>query len=118
MEDILGPFGTAFARQVAKELARELKAANANDWVSQRGSPLGSRRHCARVRDRVERGSGDAVIDTGRKLFLMSPEALKEEMLALNGARPPAKADPVRSSNIAGDTGSTYRAELLRKLGR
>lgn len=119
VDDILGPFGSAFAKQVAKELARELRAANDSDWVSQHDSPLGNRRHCAAVRRRVGRGCTDAVIDIGRKRFLMSREALKDEMLALNSARVPVKADPVSVNASECDTGvSTVRDRLLRKLGR
>lgn len=117
VDDILGPFGTAFAKQVAKELAKELRAANDADWVPQVGSPLGSRRHCAAVRRRVARGCVDAVIDGKR--FLMSREALKEEMLSLGTARPLVKTDPDVRESPGSDTGvTTVRERLLRKLGR
>jgi hypothetical protein len=112
LDDILGRLGKAFAAEVARELAKELRAANDDGWVSQANSPLGPRRHCRAVRRRMGEGRLDCTRDG--KLYLMTRDALREEMLRLGHCEPTVKAIPVE-----GDEPTTsVRARLLRKLGR
>jgi hypothetical protein len=113
VDEILGKF----AGLLAKELARELRAAN-DDWVSQVGSPLGSRKHCAAVRRRLERGEPGASNPDNRR-FLLSREALLEEMQALGVPKPPVKAEPAPAPGGFEKVEETsVRDRLLRKLGR
>jgi hypothetical protein len=115
LDEILGRFGKAFAQEVAKELAKELRAAN-DEWVSQINSPLGPRVHCSMVRRRVARGLPDAVIDGKR--FLMTREALVEEMRARGMKRPLAKTEPEGAAEAVAEPPTGVKARLLRKLGR
>lgn len=111
MDDILGRFGKAFAAEIARELANQLRAANEDGWVSQANSPLGPRRHCAAVRRRIGRGAIDCIIDGKR--YLMTRDALHEELLSLGKPRPTVKAIPVDVEPT-----TSVRSRLLRKLGR
>jgi hypothetical protein len=115
LDEFLGKFGREFAKEVAKELAKELRSAN-DEWISQVGSPLGPRVHCSAVRKRFERGLPDAVIDGKR--FLMTREALIEEMRARGLKRPLAKAEPVAPSAAESEPPTGVRARLMKKLGR
>ncbi len=76
---------TALEAQAAtlRALAEQL-ATPTVDMLDQRHSPLGKRRHCAAVRRRIDDGQFGANI-VGRK-HLLSPDALAEEMAALNPA--------------------------------
>jgi hypothetical protein len=75
------------------------------DWVDQTASPLGSRRHIGRVRDRLATGR-DGAARVGRR-FLLSPTALAEELSA-------ASKVPARAPTIADE----LRAELRLVRGR
>ena len=66
-----------FARLVAQEVVRELRS-GPSDLFSQANSPLGKRRHCAAVRDRVARGDAGGCI-VGR-VYYLAPVALQEEL--------------------------------------
>lgn len=85
----------ALARVLAPRVAEILRGADST-LISQNGSPLGPRRHCAAVRARVRRGELGASI-VGRRFYL-TRAALDEEIRAI-GARvvvkPPAKPDPL-----------------------
>jgi hypothetical protein len=84
------------AERLAVRVAARLKAPDPN-MISQEGSPLGARRHCAAVRRRVARAQPGAAI-VGRR-YLLSPEALSEE-LGLRGrpsSTPTSDADRVRA---------------------
>lgn len=73
LEDVLA----TFARLVAAEVVRELRS-GPSDLISQANSPLGKRRHCAAVRERVNRGdAGGAIVG---RVYYLSPSALKEEL--------------------------------------
>lgn len=109
MDEILG----RFASLLAKELAKELRSAN-DGWVSQVDSPLGPRRHCAAVRRRLERGEPGAS-HPDKKRFLLSREALLEEMQTMGIPRPTVKAAS-GDQDVPEET--TIRGRLLRKLGR
>lgn len=50
-----------------------------SDYVDQKASLLGPKKHCAIVRQRVLKGDDSAVIVKNRR-FLLSPEAYKEEV--------------------------------------
>jgi len=52
------------------------------DWVDQKTSPLGPKRHCAAVRRRVAAGSSDAAI-VGRR-YLLAPAAITDELARLD----------------------------------
>jgi len=73
LDDVLA----TFARLVAQEVVRELRS-GPSDLVSQANSPLGKRRHCAAVRDRVTRGDAGGCI-VGR-VYYLTPAALQEEL--------------------------------------
>jgi hypothetical protein len=75
------------------------------DWVDQSASPLGSRRHIARVRARLAAGR-DGAARVGRR-HLLSPSALAEELSALS--KVPARAPTL---------GDELRAELRLVRGR
>jgi hypothetical protein len=105
----------AFANELAAALAKELRASN-DEWVSQVNSPLGPRVHCSMVRRRVARGLPDAVIDGKR--FLMTREALVDEMRSRGMKRPLAKAEPASAAAHEPEPPTGVKARLLRKLGR
>lgn len=84
--EILEELWRRFARDLAKEVVQHQRGIG-DEWIAQQGSPLGNRRHCAIVRRRVARGDLGAVID--RKRFLLSREALREEMCGLGRNRDP-----------------------------
>lgn len=50
-----------------------------SDYIDQKKSLLGPKRHCAVVRQRVLNGDDSAVIIKSRR-FLLSPEAYREEV--------------------------------------
>ncbi|HWA76566.1 MAG TPA: hypothetical protein VG937_29730 [Polyangiaceae bacterium] len=70
-------------------------------WVDQSSSDLGRKRHPAAVRRRLARGEAGAAV-VGRR-FLLSPEALSEEL-----ARLTSRPKPVRKLSVAAE----LRAEL------
>ena len=93
------------------EFARVLRAAAAEcdaiaaeasaertDWIDQRQSPLGPRRHCRAVAARIASGSPGAVV-VGRRQ-LLSQAALAEDLARGASKKQPAKAsiaDELRS---------------------
>lgn len=92
-------------RAEADEWARIAEEASAErrDMVDQSASPLGPRRHVARVRARVAAGADGAVM-VGRRA-LLSPAALQEELAGLT-KRKPVEAKP-----------ETTGSRLERRLG-
>jgi hypothetical protein len=112
LDDILGKLGRELAAEIARALAKELRGANDDGWVSQANSPLRPRRHCAAVRRRMGEGRTDCTRDG--KLYLMTREALQEEMLRLGKKTPTVKAIPVEGAEPT----TSVRCRLLRKLGR
>jgi hypothetical protein len=91
-----------------RALANELDAIAAEErsehrgWIDQVKSQLGPRRHCARVRARIEAGApGAAVI--GRRQCL-SPEAYAEE-LERHGKRPRKPKDLTFGDELRGELG-------------
>lgn len=109
--DELGGFGKALGTWIAKELARELRAANSDGWIPQDKSDLGPRVHCRAVRRRMKEGRLDATIvrRDGRRVYLMSPEALQEEMV---GRRTPT----VKAIPVDGDGAVIPIEERVRKM--
>lgn len=84
--------------EAAAHCARELAAAEKaerGDWVDQRASALGSRRHCAAVRRRLAKGEPGAAV-VGRR-HLLSAESLAEELRGLKGPRRSAGPESVGS---------------------
>lgn len=118
MNDILGRFGKAFAAEVAKELAKELRSANDDGWVSQDKSSMPARVHCAAVRRRVESGLPDAMIDVKLKRFLMTKDAMLEEMRARGQKRPLAKTAARSASEPESGPPTGVRERIMKKLGR
>jgi hypothetical protein len=84
-----------FATRVAAHVIRQLRGPASADMVAQAASPLGSRRHCRAVRRRIEAGKGGAAI-VGRR-FLLSAEALREELARCRGEARPAEPSAVRA---------------------
>jgi hypothetical protein len=86
------------AKEVLRELVREVSDTNELKLVDQRGSPLGRNRHCAAVRRRIDEGKPGAWI-VGRK-YLLSVEALREELdhLGRRGAAERSSPQGSRSS--------------------
>jgi hypothetical protein len=68
----------------AERLDAEQRGGQQRDWVDQKRSPLGNRRHCAAVRRLVEQGDAGASV-VGRRC-LLSPSALQAELAATTGA--------------------------------
>jgi hypothetical protein len=79
------------------------KHAERRDWTDQSASPLGRRRHVARVRARIAAGQPGAAL-VGRRA-LLSREALDDELALLS--RGPRKVEPEESGP----------ARLRRELG-
>jgi len=99
-----------FARLVAQEVVRELRS-GPSDLVSQANSPLGKRRHCAAVRDRVTRGDAGGCI-VGR-VYYLTPAALQEELA--KGKAPKRRAASASAKPTAAaprDELAVLRAEL------
>lgn len=78
------------ANRVAELVVQRLRDTAQHDLVSQGESPLGSRRHCAAVRRRIDRGQPGASI-VGRR-HLLSREALAEELSTATTATRPRRA--------------------------
>jgi len=97
-------------RQVIRE---ELRAqTHADEWVPQKGSALGNRRHCAAVRRRIQQGEGGAALRGKR--YLLTTSALTEELT--RGGPPPAVMTKTAPPSTPPD-GSTY-ASVLRLARR
>jgi hypothetical protein len=78
---------TWFFGMVRGIIREELQAQGQGDeWVLQKGSPLGNRKHCAAVRRRLANSEGGAAIRGKR--FLLTTRALAEELD--RGGPPPA----------------------------
>lgn len=82
----LGPVIRALGDYILQRMQRQ---GESDAWVSQRGSPIGPRRHCAVVRRLRAAGDARALIDGER--FLLRRDALEEAQQNL-GTPPPAKA--------------------------
>jgi hypothetical protein len=81
------------ARELDADVRGELRA-----WTDQSASPLGPRRHVARVRGRLARGLAGASM-VGRRA-LLSPEALGEELAALTKKKAVAAEPETTASRI------------------
>lgn len=120
-------FAREMTRALVKEVAREVLAGlqgpqTAEGWIDQRRSPLGARLHCKAVRRRLSAGKGGARHDQGRRLYLLTPEALNEEMMqspkpGLRKTRP-APALSTVSPASGKDARVQARLEELRALRR
>lgn len=94
--------------EMADRIAARLHARQhdvAPGMIEQVSSPLGRRRHCAAVRRRVAEGKPGASI-VGRR-YLLSTEALQDELARLSGAKVAAPS---------GSSGGDVREELRREL--
>lgn len=74
--------------------------AERRDWIGQRESPLGNRRHCAAVGARLAAGKPGAAI-VGRR-HLLSAEALEEELAGGAKRRPGVGADLRAALSLVG----------------
>lgn len=121
-----------FTGDVAKQIVQHQRGVG-DEWVAQQGSPLGNRRHCAIVRRRAARGDLGAVVDGKR--FLLSREALREEMQGLGRTTEAPRAPEPDMDRAKDDVSAvrqrlrdkwdgktqaqeSVRGRLLRKLGR
>ena len=102
LSTMLDRFAEALASRVVDRLA-----STSRGMVSQHGSPLGARRHRAAVARRLERGEGGAA-RVGRR-FLLSHDALTEELARVSTPEPPA----VRARDADLDE---YQREIVRGL--
>ena len=90
LEQQLGPTLGPLVQALGDYICRRMQQGANDDWVSQHGSLLGNRRHCAIVRRLAEQGDPRAIIDGKR--FLLHRDAVTEQLHRL-GVRPPlAKA--------------------------
>lgn len=80
-------------------------------WVSQCQSVLGRCRHAAVVRRRIDAGLQGAAI-VGRN-YLLSPEALEEELATVSRRRPPKKSPA--PTNITEELDAALRAAGCRQ---
>lgn len=90
----------AFARvlRAAADEVDRIEAESRNehrDWIDQRSSPLGPKRHCGAVRRRLAAAQGGAA-HVGRR-HLLSAEALAEELARLSAPRRAAGKEGVGS---------------------
>lgn len=90
---------------LAEAIVTKLRSASDDGWVAQEESRLGRNKHCAAVRRRVAAGDIRAAMANGR--FLLTREALNEEL------RGPAVAKPLAKTEPASDG---IEARILRKL--
>ena len=81
-----------FAERVAAKVTEKLASGGMPGALDQSRSPLGRRRHIAAARRRIASGQPGAA-QVGRR-YLMSPEALSEELARTSGRHvdPPAPA--------------------------
>jgi hypothetical protein len=91
------------AQRVAVAVVERLRSGEPG-MVDQAASPLGRRRHCSAVRQRLARGQPGAAV-VGRR-HLLSPEAIREELGQATKQRlsPPQRVSP------------SVRDELAREL--
>jgi hypothetical protein len=110
MGDLLEELYARSLKGLSENLASALRAPNADSWVSQDGSPLGNRRHCAAVRRRME--AGDIGAAKQGKRFLLTREALANELCGFGAARTPAGVDGADSepSDLEGELRAKLRA--------
>jgi hypothetical protein len=116
MDEILDRLGM----YVALHLAPRVRGVMA--WVDQRNTPLGRNAHCAAVRRRVDEAKGtgaepDAVI-TPKGVYLMSPEAVLDELkrLALDRLRRVQPKPANETTEPGGEPPDSDRARLLERL--
>lgn len=79
--------------KLADRIVAKLSTGSPADMVDQASSPLGKRRHCAAVRERVTRGAPGAAI-VGRK-HLLSREELQKELAVVSKTRAPRRVAPI-----------------------
>jgi hypothetical protein len=86
--------------------------------VSQAQSELGPRRHRAAVKRRIEQGQGGAAVSPDGRKFLLTPEAVREE-LARGPAPAPASApsgDPAGNGRGRAREVSDFERKLMSGL--
>lgn len=76
---------------VARAVRRALNTADDDGMRPQQGSPLGPRRHCEAVKRRLAEGLFGAA-HIGRR-YLLSPEALAEELAGISRPAPSSACD-------------------------
>lgn len=115
-DEILGPFGLAMAKQIAREL-HALRAANSDGWVDQHSSELAPRVHCRVVRQRMAEGRLDATIvrRDGKRAYLLTPDALREEVV---GKPRPGVKRCVALREVAQHPVTAVVERINRRLGR
>jgi hypothetical protein len=92
-------------------IREELRAQNqADEWIPQKGSALGNRKHCAAVRRRIANAEGGAAI-RGKRM-LLTTSALTEELI--RGGPPPSPPEPemVKAGPRGPTPDATYAAVL------
>lgn len=100
--DLIDALAERLAPKVAEILRREQRAP---ELVSQTDSPLGPRRHCAAVRRRMGAGEGGAS-KVGRR-YLLTREALAEELHRLGQSEPQPRPEPDADEQLAQELGFT-----------
>jgi hypothetical protein len=112
--DPLAPFAPLLDALADRIVDRWL-ASTRTRMVAQTGSPLGPRKHIAAVKRRLRNGEGGAVHMEAQKRFLLTHDALQEELgLRPNGGEA-ATVTPPEPSPPDTDA-SAYARELLAKL--
>lgn len=111
LEQELGPTLAPFAQSIGDYICRRLKAGANDDWVSQRDTTIGPRRHCALVRQMVADGDYRALIDG--ELFLLRRATMDE---ARRSVAKPAKPAMVKAK--APDPDSAAVDRINRRLGK
>ena len=104
MRDLLNQLLDELAERLAARVVERLRAVEPG-MVEQGASPLGTRRHCAAVRRRLDHGEPGAAI-VGRR-HLLSAAALAQELGRTSALRP-------RPKQQAGDSAAN---KLRRDLG-
>jgi hypothetical protein len=62
----------------------EARLTRSGRFIAQQGSPLGARYHRAAVKRRIERQEGGAYVDARQRRFLLTPDALEQELARRN----------------------------------
>jgi hypothetical protein len=103
------PYMNAIADRIA---ARLLKGRE--PMVSQSQSELGPRRHRLAVKRRMQNGEGGAGISPDGRRYLLTPEAVREELA--RGPRPAPDASPKPSDAPAQKTRARDLSDFERKV--
>jgi len=99
-----------FFDQIRSVIREELMAqGQCDEWIQQRGSALGNRKHCAAVRRRLENGEDGAAIRGKR--FLLTTRALSEELR--RGGPPPLDLPLAKTAPIPDSDGDEAYTEII-----